>query len=141
VIGVNECETDGVSEPATTVPLLIFDGDCSFCTSSAHWIERRISQEVTVIAWQFIDDLGALGLTIDDVNAKVWWITPDGDRRGGHLAIGDALKSADRFWAVVGHALVLPPLTWLARPVYAVIARYRHRMPGGTPACRIDAPR
>ena len=26
------------------VPLLIFDGDCAFCTSSAHWLARRLNR-------------------------------------------------------------------------------------------------
>lgn len=120
--------------------MLIFDGDCGFCTTSAHWIQRRLPDDVEVVAWQFVDDLDALGLTVDEADAKVWWITPDGRRHGGHLAIGHALRSAGGFWGLIGTMLVTPPASWLAAPVYALVARYRHRMPGGTPACRIDPP-
>ena len=120
--------------------MLIFDGDCSFCTSSARWIERRLPEDAEVVAWQFVDDLDALGLTAEEANAKVWWIDPDGRRWGGHLGIGRAFRTAGGFWGVVGLALCTPPLAWVAAPVYRLVARYRHRMPGGTPACRIDSP-
>lgn len=128
---VRHCETDTV---------LIYDGDCGFCTTSAQWIGRRLPDDVEVIAWQFVDGIDALGLTLDEVNAKAWWITPAGDKRGGHLAVGEALKAAGGFWGVAGRLLLAPPIRWIAKPVYALVARYRHRMPGGTAACRIDSP-
>ncbi len=121
--------------------MLIFDGDCGFCTSSARWVERRLPDDVEVVAWQFVDDLGALGLTAEQANAKAWWITPEGDLRGGHLAIGESLRAAGGLWGVAGRIMLVPPFRWLARPVYALVSRNRHRMPGGTPACRIDSPR
>jgi predicted DCC family thiol-disulfide oxidoreductase YuxK len=120
-------------------PTLIFDGDCSFCTSSARWIERRLPDGVEVVAWQFVDDLDALGLSLDEVNDKAWWITADGRRRGGHLAIAEALIAAGGFWKVLGRISLVPPIRWVSAAVYAVVSRYRHRMPGGTPACRVDS--
>jgi predicted DCC family thiol-disulfide oxidoreductase YuxK len=38
----------------------------------------------------------------------------------------------------LGWLLLVPPVSWLAIPVYALVARYRYRMPGSTDACRID---
>ena len=32
---------------------------------------------------------------------------------------------------------IQPPLRWLAPYLYRLIARNRHRLPGGTPACAI----
>jgi predicted DCC family thiol-disulfide oxidoreductase YuxK len=125
----------------TAGPMLIFDGDCGFCTSSARWIEKRLPTGVEVIAWQFIDDLDALGLTVAEVSEKAWWIDGEGLRHGGHLAIGEALAAAGGVWGVVGRGMLLPPFRWLAAPVYRLISRYRHRMPGGTPACRLDTRR
>ncbi|NDH76279.1 MAG: DUF393 domain-containing protein, partial [Actinobacteria bacterium] len=42
--------------------LLIFDGDCGFCTTSAGWIERRLPDDVRVAPWQILD-LEQYGLT------------------------------------------------------------------------------
>ena len=54
------------------------------------------------------------------------------DRSGGRLiAIGG-------LWRVAGHLLLVPPISWVAALVYALVARYRHKLPGGTVACRVD---
>jgi predicted DCC family thiol-disulfide oxidoreductase YuxK len=33
--------------------------------------------------------------------------------------------------------MLTPPVSWLARGLYRVIADHRDRMPGGTPACAL----
>lgn len=121
--------------------MLIYDGDCGFCTTSARWIARRLPDDVRVVAWQSLDDLAAHGLTVDDVTSAAWWVEPDGSPRGGHLAIGAALRAAGGAWGLVGRALLAPPLRWIGGPVYRLVARYRYRLPGATDACRLDIPR
>lgn len=120
-------------------PTLIFDGDCGFCTTTANWIGRRLPAGAEVVPWQFRDDLDQLGLTVDDVNEKVWWIDDGGALHGGHHAIGQALISAGGVWRLLGHISLIPPISWVGALVYRVISANRHRMPGGTPACRIDS--
>ena len=121
-------------------PLLVFDGDCGFCTSSARWIQRKLPEEVRVEPWQALD-LDELGLTVADVVGAAWWLSPAVSRPArGHEAIGRALAAASGAWGVVGRLIVRRPVCWLARPVYALVARNRHRMPGGAPACQTSAP-
>lgn len=117
--------------------LLIFDGDCAFCTSSAGWIERRLPDDVRVAPWQILD-LEVYGLTEQDVTTAAYWIDDAGRAHRGHLGIGRSLIAAGGIRAVVGRLVVTPPVSWIAKPVYALIARYRHRMPGATGACRVD---
>lgn len=119
-------------------PLLVYDGDCGFCTRSARWVARRLpaGSPATVAPWQSLD-LRSLGLTPVDVASAAWWIDADGGKRRGHLAMAAALGRIGGRWAVVGRLLATPPVSWLARPVYALVARYRHRMPGSTDACRL----
>ena len=120
-------------------PLLVFDGDCGFCTRSARWIQRKLPDGVGVEPWQALD-LDELGLTVDDVTGAAWWLSPGQPRPArGHEAIGRALVAANGFWGAMGELIVRRPGSWLARPVYAVIARNRHRMPGGAPACQTTA--
>ena len=122
---------------ADSSPTFVFDGDCGFCTSSAHWIEHRLPAGTARFApWQRLD-LDELGLTPADLEAAAFWVEPGGRRQRGHRAIGAALATAPGFWGLAGRAILVPPLSWLARPVYALIARNRHRMPGGTPACKL----
>ncbi|SRR5690554_1742799 len=120
-------------------PMLVFDGDCGFCTSSARWIEKRLPDTVEVVPWQFLDDLGALGLTPAEADAKAWWIDAEGRRHGGHVAIGKALVAAGGIWGFLGRLSLVVPIRWLGALVYRVVSANRHRMPGGTPACRLDS--
>jgi predicted DCC family thiol-disulfide oxidoreductase YuxK len=117
-------------------PVLVFDGDCGFCTSSARWIEARLPADTAVEPWQSLD-LDSLGLTEAEVTAAAYWVDDEGSLHRGHLAIGRALVTAGGLWGIVGRLLVSPPLTWVARPVYALVARYRYKLPGATDACRL----
>ena len=117
-------------------PVLVFDGDCGFCPTTAHWIEARLPDDVDVEPWQFLD-LEVLRLTQDDVTKSAWWIDAWGHRHGGHKAIGRALIAAGRWWRIPGWLCLVPPFSWVASVGYKLIARYRYKMPGGTPACRV----
>lgn len=120
-------------------PLLVYDGDCSFCSSSARWITARWNGSQQAVAWQHLSagELERLGLTLDDVRRAVWWIDPSGARSRGHLAIARALQAAHGWPSVIGQVALVPPFRWLAAGAYPLIARWRHRLPGGTPACRM----
>lgn len=117
--------------------MLIFDGDCGFCTSSARWVERRAPDGTDVVPFQRIDDLGRYGLTRRDVETAAYWIDGDGAKRG-HRAMAAALRAIGGRWGALGRAIDLPPLRPLAAGAYHLVARFRHRLPGGTPACRVD---
>jgi predicted DCC family thiol-disulfide oxidoreductase YuxK len=115
-------------------PVLVFDGDCAFCTSCARLLER-IGPEADVVAWQ-VADLDELGITAAQAAEAVRWIEPDGTVRSGHEAVAAALRTtANSVWRAFGRALLLPGLSPLAAASYRLIARNRHRLPGGTPAC------
>ncbi|HYI60267.1 MAG TPA: DCC1-like thiol-disulfide oxidoreductase family protein [Acidimicrobiales bacterium] len=118
--------------------LLVHDGDCAFCTRSALWVARRAGRRVEAAAGSTLD-LGALGLTAEQVATEVWWVPGHGRPEGGHRAVGRALLAVGGPWVVAGRALLLPVVAPVARPAYAWVARNRHRLPGATPACRIGA--
>jgi predicted DCC family thiol-disulfide oxidoreductase YuxK len=125
-----------VGEP--NLPLLEFDGDCGFCTRSAEWVRTRLpaGSGVAVEPWQRLD-LDALGLSREDVASAAWWIDRDGTKRRGHLAIAAALRAIGGAWGVVGRVLTWPVLSQLAALAYRLTARYRYRLPGSTPACKL----
>jgi predicted DCC family thiol-disulfide oxidoreductase YuxK len=119
-------------------PVLVFDGDCGFCTSSARALER-IGPGAEVVAWQ-LTDLADLGLTEPQAAEAVQWVEADGTVRRGHEAIAAALLGAGGPWRLAGRALLLPGLSPLAARVYRIVAANRHRLPGGTPACAARSP-
>lgn len=116
--------------------MLVFDGDCGFCTSSARWIEARLPDSVPVVPWQSCD-LDELGLTEADVTTAAYWIDDAGVAHRGHQAIGRSLMTAGGLWGLIGRLVITPPISWLAGPVYRLVAKYRHRLPGATDACRL----
>ena len=122
-----------------SAPLLVYDGDCTFCTASAHLVAARWRGPAQAVAWQHLaqDELERLELTRDDVRSAAWWIDEAGHRSRGHLAIAEALAATHGWPAACGRFLLIPPFRWIAGAVYPLIARWRHHLPGGTPACRI----
>ena len=120
-------------EPGRERPVLVFDGDCGFCTTCVGVLER-IGPDAEIVAWQ-LTDLAALGITEEQGAEAVQWVEPDGAVRSGHEAIAAALGSAGRFWRLAGRLLLLPGISWLTARAYRLVADNRYRLPGGTPAC------
>ena len=119
---------------------LVFDGDCGFCTRCVALVPKSVRRTTNVVPYQRAD-LVALGLTTAECAEAVQWVGDDGSRGRGHAAIGRLLQSGDLAWRVVGTLLLLPPVSWLAAAVYRLVAANRMRLPGGTPACAVPAPK
>jgi predicted DCC family thiol-disulfide oxidoreductase YuxK len=119
--------------PARERPVLIYDGDCGFCTTCARILER-IGPDADIVAWQ-LTDLAELGLTEEQAAEAVQWVAVDGTVRSGHEAIAAVLSTAGRIWRIPGRLIVLPGVSWLAARAYRLTADNRYRLPGGTPAC------
>jgi predicted DCC family thiol-disulfide oxidoreductase YuxK len=117
----------------TKRPVLVYDGDCAFCTSCARLLER-IGPKAEIVPWQFTD-LAELGLTEKEAAEAVQWVPVAGPVRSGHEAIAAVLGTARGIWKVIGRALLLPGISWVAARVYRLVADNRYRLPGGTPAC------
>jgi predicted DCC family thiol-disulfide oxidoreductase YuxK len=116
--------------------LLVFDGDCGFCTTSARfatrWVDRR--RRYAVAPWQQVD-LAGLGLTEEDCIAAAQFVRPDGTVLSGHRAIAEGLRRGAAPWRPVGRLLTLPGFDRVAARAYAWVADHRYALPGGTPAC------
>lgn len=119
--------------------VLIFDGDCAFCSL---WVERLraiLPSFPESTPWQWID-LDDFALTRDDVNTAAWFMTPT-RQFAGHLAFSALLRSQPTMgWRFLGHLIATEPFSSLSALAYRFIARYRHRLPGGTPACAMRSP-
>src|SRR3954454_13816285 len=77
-------------------PVLVYDGECGFCSSSARWIAERWSRPDDVRAYQDLGDSGLaeLGLTRPEAATAAWWVGTDGRRWRGHLAVALVLMQA-----------------------------------------------
>lgn len=124
--------------PAT----LLFDGDCGFCTAAARWLEARLrrgdGRDPGVVAWQG-QDLDRLGVTAQRCAREVVWVGPE-STQGGAAAFAAWLRHRGGVAGVLGRLLAWPVVRQVAALAYRSIARNRHRLPGGTPACVLDRP-
>lgn len=120
-------------------PLLVFDGDCAFCTTWVNRLRDLLPWFPEAQPWQWLDR-EELGLSDHDVTHYVWYLSPRARFRG-HLALSALLRRQPRIgWRFVGRLIATPPYSWAAAVGYAVVARFRHRLPGGTPACAMPRP-
>ncbi|GJF27549.1 hypothetical protein KNE206_02490 [Kitasatospora sp. NE20-6] len=134
-------------------PLLVFDGDCAFCTTCVDWAARYPRASLSSGGWEAVPyqraDLAALDrrvggrglVTAGRTGQEVLWLTPGGQVYGGAQAVARLLMRSGGAWAYAGALLALPPVRPLAAAVYRAVARHRHRMPGGTPACALPGRR
>lgn len=114
--------------------MFLYDGDCGFCTACVRVLERWVPTSAEVIPWQRAD-LAALGVDVAAAEAAVQWVGRDCSIASGPSAIARFLVDSSSGWRPVGRLLDLPPVSRLAWPVYRLVARNRHRLPGSTAAC------
>ena len=116
--------------------VLLYDGDCGFCSRCAAFLRRRVPTSAAIVAWQAAD-LTRLGVTAEQCAAAVQFVTP-GRVSAGPEAIADLLRTArGPWWRLAGRLLATRPMLAVGWPVYRLVARNRHRLPGSTSACEL----
>lgn len=115
---------------------LIFDGDCGFCTSAANWVVAHSKFAIVAVPHQRTD-LAQFGLDSSRAAAKVQ-LNVDGENFAGHRCFAKILLlQPNRFLRALGVIALLPVISQIAAVIYWVVAKNRHRLPGGTPACKL----
>jgi GNAT superfamily N-acetyltransferase/predicted DCC family thiol-disulfide oxidoreductase YuxK len=110
--------------------VLLYDGDCGFCETSAHWLERHARSPARVEAWQDAD-LVRLGLSAEECAEAVLWVE-NGQRAVGPEAVAAYLRGATSPWQTAGRLLRAPVSKHVARPVFRWATQHRDGFPGGT---------
>jgi predicted DCC family thiol-disulfide oxidoreductase YuxK len=114
--------------------VLIYDGDCAFCTLWVNRLEKWLPSFPSTKTSQSIS-LDDYALSADDVAHFAWYITPS-HHYAGHLAASALLRAQPSGWLrFLGWLIATPPLSYLAAGVYAAVAKFRGSLPGGTPTC------
>jgi predicted DCC family thiol-disulfide oxidoreductase YuxK len=114
-------------------PLLVFDGDCGFCTRALGWLRLLDGKRmIETVPFQRPGVPESLGLTAEQCAGSVQWRGADGSRAEGAEAIAAALAAAVR--------TDLPTRLYQRtagpqRALYSWVAGHRHRLPGIEPWC------
>jgi predicted DCC family thiol-disulfide oxidoreductase YuxK len=120
--------------------VLMYDGDCAFCTLWVTRLRRKLPAFPQTLTSQDAP-LEDFGLTTRDVEQYAWYITPT-HQYAGHLAASALLRAQPRLgFRILGVLIALPPVSWFAGVGYWLIARFRHRLPGASASCDPGAPR
>lgn len=128
---------DGTVPQQVEPPVLLFDGDCAFCSSCARWLRRRLPTPAAIEPWQ-TTDLDPLRVTEAEVSEAVVMVGVDLAHTSGPAGFAAlARTSTSGAWRAVGRVGATRPVLAVAGPIYRWIARNRHRMPGGTPQCSL----
>ncbi|WP_084764507.1 thiol-disulfide oxidoreductase DCC family protein [Knoellia subterranea] len=124
-----------------TTSVLIYDGDCGVCTKLSRFVTtsvRRRGADFAVSAYQDAD-LDALGLTPEQSDEALQWVAADGRISSAQDAVARVLLAGRAPFKPLGAVILVPGINALAGVVYRWVARNRHRLPGGTPACSLPA--
>lgn len=124
------------SQMNSSAPVLIFDGDCGFCTTTANWIKKNSKVALEIAPYQWTE-LGQYGLTAEEAAAKVQVVVGDKVFAGHYCMSKLLLIQPNILLKLVGALMVLPGLDSISAKVYEWIAANRQKLPGGTPACKL----
>ena len=120
-------------------PVLIFDGDCGFCTTTANWIEKSSLTPVEIQPYQWAK-LAKFGLTEQEAAAKVQLVVGSKVFAGHHCMAKLLLIQPNALLKLLGAVMVMPGIDPISAKVYDWVAANRHKLPGGTPACKLPRP-
>ena len=134
---INAAETARTSYTARMGAVLVFDGDCGFCTACVEFTRRWIRPRVDIQPWQFLD-LADYGLTEKECAEAVQFVTADGRIHSGSRAVTGMLRTANPPWPWIAALADAPGVAPIAASAYRLVARIRYRLPGSTPACAVS---
>ncbi|AZM48681.1 hypothetical protein DMB38_25395 [Streptomyces sp. WAC 06738] len=117
--------------------LLLYDGDCGFCTGWADFGRRRFAPDVRIVPWQSVDP-AVYGVPEERLLREVVLVEevghpPSGAPAatvppGGAMAIAGTLRSGNRAGRLLGRALAARPVRRPAAAVYRLVSRNRYRL-------------
>jgi predicted DCC family thiol-disulfide oxidoreductase YuxK len=105
--------------------ILVYDGDCEFCSRLARWVEGQGAGRVWVRPNQEPGLITRLGLTREEVARASWVVEPGGRRFEGAAAISRVLRDLGGGWRLLGALYLFRPIGWLEDRYYARVARRR----------------
>lgn len=119
--------TDGPPDSRAR-PVLLYDGDCGFCTQLVAKATARLDADVDYLPFQTAP-LTTYGVSSAEARHSLHWVSVEGRIGHGSEAAARLLVSSGGAWALLGHLLLAPPFSFVAAGVYWLVARFRGHLP------------
>ena len=111
-------------ESQTTLPILVYDGDCAFCRIWIEYFSYLTGDRVAYVSYQGVSE-NYPELKPDQIKKSVQLFTPEGQTYKGAEAIFRVLKSAPgKAWLLWFYSN-LPGFSFVSEYCYRLIARHR----------------
>jgi predicted DCC family thiol-disulfide oxidoreductase YuxK len=122
--------------PGGTRLVILFDGNCRFCTQSAKTLARRVGP-ARAVATNFQED-GVLasypGVTYEACMQRMHVIDPEGRVYAGAGAVARLFRTIP-IVGILAYLYYVPGVRQLSEIAYAFIAKNRYKLFGKTQAC------
>jgi len=127
--------------------LLLYDGTCGFCAESVQFVlrhdRRRRTLRFSSLQGPTASEIRARHPELDVVDSVIWFEPADAAHPEQVLTKSSAVLRVLRYlggvWRPLGVIAAIVPRA-LRDAVYDLIARHRHRLVRGGPACVIPTP-
>jgi predicted DCC family thiol-disulfide oxidoreductase YuxK len=124
--------------------LLIFDGDCGICTTTAEFIKKRSNESSLMVRPYQILNLSEIhkDLTSEKTSISVYFYQDNTSVVfSKSKAVFMALKQMNSIYKVMGYLLDNPFFVFISNPIYDIIAKNRTKISKffGLNACKIDS--
>ncbi len=104
--------------------LVLYDGECGFCTSCVRFARRRVRPDATFAPWQG-HDIASVGLTPEQCSTALQFVSTSGEVSSGSRAVTAMLRTAPAPWTWLGFVGDAPGIAWVADVAYRTVAANR----------------
>ena len=104
--------------------IVVYDADCGVCQATVDWARKRDRRH----RLRFVGNTGTLPAGVSPQETERTVVVLEGGHKWTRGAAMARVLRELRGWAILGRALRIPGIAWLADQGYDRFARHRHRV-------------
>lgn len=120
-----------------TEPVIIYDGDCAFCTKSIIRLEAFMKGQMPKKVTLQRVNLQEYGILLAEAQAAMKYVDLSGRVWTGERAFQRVFYDAGGKWRILANFMGLPIIKSASAAIYKKIALNRQKMPGAEASCAI----